>query len=506
MPNVLTTLNPLSPALLSAGAVRPQQPQPATRRDGRLVVVSNRVADLSSGAPPGGLAVAIGEALQESGGLWFGWSGETAEDAHDAKPSVRDFGAVRTATIPLTPDEHADYYLGFANMCLWPICHYRVDLARLERRHERAYFAVNERFASALAPILKPDDRIWVHDYHLIPLGARLRRRGATQAMGFFLHIPFPPPEIFAAVPRHEELARSLFAYDVVGFQTRRDRENFARYVEEFLAGFRRPDSRLTIPGRTIVAEAFPIGIDAESFAAEARRCAASTEARALARYLGRRKLILGVDRLDYSKGLPERARGYEALLDAFPVHRRDTTFLQVAPPTREGVEAYDAVCREFEAIAARLNGRYGEFDWTPLRYIHRALPRETLAGIMRLSRVGFVTSLRDGMNLVAKEYVAAQDPENPGVLVLSRFAGAAEQMTEALLVNPHSPEGMAAALHRALSMSLAERRERHAVLLAHVTQEDLGWWRRRFLRALGEASNMRAGAPLTAIHVGAVA
>jgi trehalose 6-phosphate synthase len=504
MPNLPSTLNALHPTLLSARAARPQQP--AARRDSRLVAVSNRVADLSSDTQSGGLAVAVGEALQEAGGLWFGWSGETAEDARVAAPSVQDFGAVRTATIPLTPDEHADYYLGFANMCLWPVCHYRVDLARLERRHERAYFAVNERFAQALTPILRPDDRIWVHDYHLIPLGSRLRRRGASHAMGFFLHIPFPPPEMFAAVPRHEELARSLFAYDVVGFQTRRDRENFARYAEEFLAGFRRPGNRLTIPGRTIVAEAYPIGIDAESFSADARRCAASPEARALAQYLHGRKLIVGVDRLDYSKGLPERARGYEALLDAFPVHCGDTTFLQIAPPTREGVEAYDDVRREFEAIAARLNGRYGELDWTPLRYIHRALPRETLAGVMRLSRVGLVTSLRDGMNLVAKEYVAAQDPENPGVLVLSRFAGAAEQMTEALLVNPHSPEGMAAAIHRALNMSLNERRERHAALLAHVTQEDLSWWRKRFLRALGAASDLRTGAPLTAVHVGAVA
>ena len=452
---------------------------------GRLVVVSNRVSDLSEGPQSGGLAVAVGEALQASGGIWFGWSGETAEDAAAATPQSQEVGNVSTVTIPLTSAEHDSYYLGFANRCLWPLFHYRLDLADLSTDTETGYYDVNRRFAKELFPLVEPDDTIWVHDYHLIPLGAYLRQETVTNPIGFFLHIPFPSPEIVAALPNHQRLARSFFAYDLVGFQTVRDRENFARYTVEQLGCRRLNDGRIKGFGRKLTIDAFPIGIDAKAFAAEAEANVRAPRLRALARGAGSLAFIVGVDRLDYTKGLPERIRGIERLLKSHRDYRGRVQFLQIAPPTREGLAAYDAIRAELERLTGRVNGRFGDFSWSPINYVHRMVPRPILAGLFRRSRVGLVTPLRDGMNLVAKEYVAAQDPDDPGVLVLSEFAGAAEQLEEALIVNPHDPADVAAAIRRALEMPLGERRARQRALWARVADQDVAWWRERFLTAL---------------------
>ena len=466
--------------------------QDGHKKKSRLVVVSNRVADLSAGHQSGGLAVAVGEALVASGGVWFGWNGETAADAREQDPTIQRFGEVCSATVPLTPEEHEGFYLGYANRCLWPLFHYRLDLADLKTGAEVAYFAVNERFAKAVARLLKPDDTVWVHDYQLVPLGAALRRNRVTNPIGFFLHIPFPSPEIFAALPDHADFAQTLFSYDLVGFQTMRDRENFARYSEEFLEGRRLHDRRLKAFGRTLAIDAFPIGIDAESFAEEAEKNARAPQLRKLLRESEDQALIVGVDRLDYSKGLPERLRGIEAFLETSAQYRGRIRHIQIAPPTREGVDAYDAIRAELEELTGHVNGRFGDLAWQPVSYIHRALPRPLLAGLYRRSRVGLVTPLRDGMNLVAKEYVAAQDPENPGVLVLSQFAGAAEQFEHAVLINPHDPASIAAGLQQALEMPLGERRARHQALWRITAEQDVGWWRERFLHALAAAAHSR--------------
>jgi trehalose 6-phosphate synthase len=463
----------------------------------RLVVVSNRVADLSAACQSGGLAVAMTEALRATGGLWFGWSGKTHKNAARSAPRLHRFDSILTATVDLTPAEHKHYYLGFANRCLWPLLHYRLGLTEIDAKSRRVYLAVNRRFAVELAPLLQPGDRIWVHDYHLIPLAEALRRQGVTNEIGFFLHTPFPSPEVFAAAPQHRRLARALFAYDLVGFQTKRDRENFARLVVDTLRGQRLENGRLAAFGQTVVAGAFPIGIDPAWIAEAAARRANGRALRRLKHSLGKQALIVGVDRLDYTKGLVEKFAAYEALLGAHEEHSGRVTMLQIAPPTREGVEAYDAVRGQLEAMAGRINGRFGDFTWVPVRYIHRSLSRDDLAGLFRQARVGLVTSLRDGMNLVAKEFVAAQDPADPGVLVLSCFAGAAEQLAEALLVNPHDIQDVAAALHRALTMSLEERRARHDALWRKIAFHNVERWRELFLKRLGSAAVERLNGEL---------
>jgi trehalose 6-phosphate synthase len=335
-------------------------------------------------------------------------------------------------------------------------------------------------------------------------MGSELRRSGFSGPIGFFLHIPFPSPEIMTALPNHKQFARTFFAYDLVGFQTVRDRENFARYATEHLDCRRLDDGRLKGFGRTLAIDAFPIGIDAEAFAAEAEANLRAPELKAIARNFENQSLVVGVDRLDYSKGLPERIRGIEKLLELWPAYRSRVQFLQIAPPTREGVEAYDAIRAELEQLTGHVNGRFGDLSWTPVRYVHRPVPRNILAGLFRRCRIGLVTPLRDGMNLVAKEYVAAQDSADPGVLVLSEFAGAAEQMEEALLVNPHDPNSLATAMRRALEMPLGERKARHRALWSRISDQDVTWWRERFLSALARTTGARdGGADLRAKNAG---
>ena len=451
----------------------------------RLVVVSNRVANTDQSAQTGGLVVALGDALREKGGLWFGWNG-TVTDAQTANRIDLDgSGPYDTATVSLTEEEHRTYYTGMANNLLWPVLHYRLDLARLDAGYLQGYRQVNSRFADCIRSLLQPTDFIWVHDYHLIPFGAELRARGCANAIGFFLHIPFPPPDMLVALPGHEWLVRSMFAYDVVGFQTSSDLANFQRYVTENADGKLDVDGRLTAFGRTIVVKAFPIGIDVDTF----REMARTPEADLIVQRMHRRNVeaaqIIGVDRLDYTKGLPERFIAFEKLLEQYPEHSRNVNLMQIAPPTREDVDAYADIRQSLERLSGAVNGRFANFDWTPIRYIHRNVSRATLAALFRGSRIGLVTPLRDGMNLVAKEYIAAQDDENPGVLVLSKFAGAAEDLQEALQVNPYDAYEVAGAMQRGLVMPLEERRERQDALLNRIRARDARHWRRDFVAHL---------------------
>ncbi|MDX1422299.1 MAG: trehalose-6-phosphate synthase [Kiloniellales bacterium] len=451
----------------------------------RLVAVSNRVADLHDPGQSGGLAVGLCDALKARGGIWFGWDGKTVGQGTRVPPRIQKVERATTITLPLTHKDYREYYAGFSNSVLWPVLHNRLDLVEFEPAFLRGYKRVNSKFADALLPHLKAKDTIWIHDYHLIPLAAELRRRGCRQKMGFFLHTPFPPPEILAAAPENDRLIHSLFAYDLLGFQTETDLDNFRRYAEEFGAGRIDDSQSVTAFGKNVSARFFPIGIDVDSFAAMAHTRDADEKVQALRHRTLARKHIIGVDRLDYSKGLPDRLEAFRRLLEMYPENQKSVTFMQIAPPTREDVEAYSDIRIELETLSGAINGQFADFDWTPLRYIHRAIPRRTLAALFRGSQVGFVSPLRDGMNLVAKEYVAAQDDKDPGVLVLSKFAGAAEDMKEALIVNPYNIDEMAENLQQALNMPLAERRHRQRALMKRIRARDAHAWQSSFLDAL---------------------
>jgi trehalose 6-phosphate synthase len=450
----------------------------------RLVVVSNRVTaptGSNSGAQ-GGLAVALQAALREHGGLWFGWSGDEVETfTGELHVEERDY---TSATIDLEPQDVEEYYEGYANRTLWPLFHYRVDLTEFERTFAGGYERVNARFATALSPLLEPEDAVWVQDYHMFPLGDELRRRGHRNRLGFFLHIPWPPRRLLTTLPEAKRLVESLLAYDVVGFQTEEWLEAFVEYAVEGLGGTV-ADGILTLGDRMTQLLACPIGIDTADFVAASRSTRARLTYRQIRDSAVGRDMMIGVDRLDYSKGLEERFAGYERFLDRHPEERKEVFLLQIAPPSRATVETYRRIRSSLEGLAGRINGAHADYDWVPIRYVNQGYPRDVLAGIYRAARIGLVTPLRDGMNLVAKEYVAAQNPDDPGVLILSRFAGAAEQMTEALLVNPHSADEVADAILAALKMSKEERVRRWRALMDGVEREDVMWWRRRFTDAL---------------------
>ena len=450
----------------------------------RLVVVSNRVGIPDSGARAGGLEVSIRPALRKRGGVWFGWSGKIADEhPGPAKTVVRD--NVSYVTIGLQKDDYDEFYNGFANRVLWPILHYRLDLAEFTRRDLGGYMRVNEFFASNLEKLLKPDDVVWVHDYHLIPLAKALRERGHKNQIGFFIHIPFPPPEILTALPNHERLIAALGHYDLVGFQTDTDANNFSRYLANECGLERIDEDSFAFDGRVVRIGVFPVGVETEALARLARRAIKSPFVREVLDSLSGRAMIIGVDRLDYSKGIPERLNAFERFLTIFPDWHGNVTYLQITPTSRTGIPEYADLGRLVGEVVGRINGSFGEASWTPVRYINKAHSRTALAGLYRAARVGLVTPLRDGMNLVAKEYVAAQNADDPGVLILSRFAGAARECAAALLVNPYDPEGVAIAINRALSMSLEERRQRHAAIYKVLAENDLSDWAERFLAAL---------------------
>jgi trehalose 6-phosphate synthase len=463
------------------------------QRRRRLVAVSNRVGPVRNVAAAGGLAVGLVDSLKEHGGLWFGWSGRVNASTRSRVHKESTEG-LTVATIDLTQQELDGYYSGFSNNCLWPLLHFRIDLTRFEREELEVYRSVNRRFAAALYKLLKPDDVVWVHDFHLLTLAEELRRLGARQRIGFFLHTPFPPTEILSTLPTQTELMRALFAHDLVGLQTPEDLARFQEHVSWALNG-RSRGSTVSAFGRELQAGAFPIGIDVEQFHRFAFEPPGSREFENMRRSLAGRDQFIGVDRLDYSKGLLRRMDAFGRYLARHPGVHGHAIFLQVAPVSRGGLLSYREFRDELERAAASINGRYSRFDWTPVHYLNRALPRRTLAGLYRASRIGVVTPMRDGMNLVAKEYVAAQDPADPGALVLSQFAGAARQMDAALLVNPYDGDEVADAMHRAREMPVAERRNRHRVLMKSLRAYDVGRWRSDFIAALADAPPWRPAA-----------
>jgi trehalose 6-phosphate synthase len=452
----------------------------------RIVVVSNRVAVPSGdgAARAGGLEVALRSFLKRNHGIWFGWSGRVAAKGEEDVRSV-EHGGVTYITTDLTRSDFQEYYNGFANRMLWPILHYRLDLAEFSSRDLSGYLRVNELVAEHLSRILEPDDIVWVHDYHLLPLAKALRDRGHENRMGFYLHVPVPPPELLTALPRHERIILSLCHYDLVGFQTDNNADNFARYLRDECRMPSR-DPRTFIAGtRTVRLGVFPVGVETAEFERLARRTVRSAFVQEVRSSLADRIMIIGVDRLDYSKGIRLRMQAFEHFLAEQPRWRGAVTYLQITPRSRSEVREYAMMEQRISETVGRVNGRYGEASWTPIRYVNRSHSRPQLAGLYRSARVGLVTPLRDGMNLVAKEYIAAQDADDPGVLVLSRFAGAAVECDAALLVNPYDPESTAGALDRALSMPLEERRARHAELYKVLAANDIKFWGERFIAAL---------------------
>ncbi|OCC02679.1 alpha,alpha-trehalose-phosphate synthase (UDP-forming) [Labrys sp. WJW] len=467
---------------------------------GRLVVISNRVPvpARNGDAPAGGLAVALNAALQERGGIWFGWSGKSSPGAEPPPPRFQQQGNISYVLTDLTETDVEEYYHGFANRVLWPICHYRLDLAEYGRKEMAGYFRVNRLFAHRLAPLIQPDDILWVHDYHLIPLAFELRQMGIKNTIGFFLHIPWPPSDVIAAMPMHEEIIRGLSHYDLIGFQTDYDLDNFAGYLAREGIARNLGAGQFEYHGLHFKAAVHGIGIETKSFAQMAQVAIGNTAVRKARQSVESRDLIIGVDRLDYSKGLTQRIDAFERFLRAYPGYHNKVTYLQITPKSRSEVPEYETMQKMVAEEAGRVNGAMGTLDWVPIRYVNRSVGRHILAGLYRIARVGLVTPLRDGMNLVAKEFVAAQDPDNPGVLVLSRFAGAARELNGAILVNPYDTEGTANAIARALSMSLQERRERWQNMMNFLLEHDVSHWCDAFLEDLTQDKEMQAAPIVT--------
>ncbi|MDX2091560.1 MAG: trehalose-phosphatase [Kofleriaceae bacterium] len=444
---------------------------PAPQPKSALVVVSNRLPPTGTGRarPVGGLVSALEPALDAHDGIWLGWSGLDADgdrplvfDAEDATRAAFDF--------PRGWREH--FYAGFCNRALWPAFHGFPGRVEYIDKDWEAYVAANQEFAARARALALRDGTIWIHDYHLLLMGRALRQGGFTGRIGLFLHIPFPAADIFDTIPWADEIIDALLALDVIGVHTARWANNLRIAFDARARGRSRPE---------IVV--LPIGVDPAHFTG----ASGSQHVAGLQAVLGPRKLVLGVDRLDYSKGIPARLAAFARMLEVYPELRRRVGFVQISVPSREEVPEYARLREEVEELVGRINGRFGEADWVPVRYLYRSYEREVLAQLYRAADVALVTPLCDGLNLVAKEFVVAQDAAKPGVLVLSKFAGAAAELSDAILTNPYHPDGMARDLHRALAMNLDERVHRHRRLRAALEGNTPQAWASAFLARLRE-------------------
>ncbi len=451
-----------------------------------LVVVSNRVARGQANEPmTGGLAAALLPVVEKSGAIWVGSSGRVRDGAQkEPFAEVEALGAGALAMLDLPAAHYGGYYEGFANSALWPALHSRSDLIGATEQDYRSYREVNAFMARALLRFQKPDTAFWIQDYHFLALGAELRDLGVERPIGFFLHTPWPARAIVGGIPHHRELVEAMLAYDLIGFQTRDDCDNFLGYLSAELGLVNDHGVVASRHGTSRVA-VFPIGIDAEKFARQAAKAVTHPEVSRLRRSLDGEKLAIGVDRLDYSKGLLNRVSAFDRMWTQNPQLQRTVSLLQIATPSRGGIEAYGNLQSELARLVSDVNGRHGEVDWTPIRYLNKGFGQTVLAGLYRTAQVGVVTPLHDGMNLVAKEYVAAQNPADPGVLVLSKFAGAANELDTALLVNPHDIDAMARSIATALSMPLHERRLRWEAMMVKLRSGSIQQWFANFLEAL---------------------
>jgi trehalose 6-phosphate synthase len=478
-----------------------------------VILVSNRVASAKADGPiEGGLASALLQAVKHSGAIWVGSRVRAPNSSRPQLAALEAMGAGAIAKVDLPGDRYRRFYEGFANSALWPVLHSRPDLIRAGEEDYAAYCEVNGLMARGLRSFLRPDALIWVHDYHFLTLAKELRRLGVDRPIGFFLHTPFPERSSFSSLPRHRDLVRAMLQYDLIGFQTDGDRTNFADYVRKELG--------LTVAALAFVSETktrietFPIGINTQAFAADAIKAAARPEIARLRASLQNARLVIGVDRIDYSKGLENRFRAFDQLFGSSPELKRQLSLLQIGLPSRVQIPTYGHLQNELAALVSDINGRHGEVDWLPIRYLNKGFAQSTLAGLYRTAQIGLVTPLHDGMNLVAKEYVAAQNPLDPGVLVLSSFAGAAKQLDAALLVNPNDTADMTRAIRHALAMPLNERRERWETMMAVLENNDVDTWFSSFMASLAKSARLpqippsreTAIAPLIATSTGLAA
>ncbi|MDR3423358.1 MAG: trehalose-6-phosphate synthase [Xanthobacteraceae bacterium] len=454
-----------------------------------VIVVSNRVARAKSDEPiAGGLAAALIPMVRDWGAIWVGSSGQTADAAQtkDSFARIEALGTGALATVDMPAKHYRGYYEGFANSALWPALHSRPDLIRVTAEEYASYREVNAFMARALLRFVEPDAVFWIQDYHFLTLGAEMRRLQIGRPLGFFLHTPWADRRTMAAVPHHADLVEAMLSYDLIGFQTDEDRENFEDYLQ-FELGLSVFDGAVTSRAGLTHLATFPIGIDVEEFSSRATKASTRADVNRLRASLHGGKLVLGVDRLDYSKGLANRMRAFDRMLESESQLKRNVSLLQVAVPTRGNIRAYRELKSELASLVGEINGRHGEVDWIPIRYLNKSFSQLTLAGFYRAAHVGLVTPLHDGMNLVAKEYVAAQNPFDPGVLVLSSFAGAARELDAALMVNPHDVDGMARQIAAALAMSLDERRERWHAMIGKLRASSVQNWFADFLRTLAD-------------------
>lgn len=457
-----------------------------------LVVVSNRVSRASSNEPmTGGLAAALLPVVEKSGAIWVGSSGRVRDGAQrEPFAEIESLGKGALALLDFPAAHYGGYYEGFANSALWPALHSRTDLIRTTQDDYHSYREVNSFVARALLRFRKPDTSFWIQDYHFLALGAELRSLGVTEPLGFFLHTPWPANTVISGVPHHRELVEAMLAYDLIGFQTDDDRDNFLTYVQCDL-GLAVLDGVVESQYGKARCAVFPIGIDPEKFAAHAAKSVSHPDVSRLRRSLNGEKLAIGVDRVDYSKGLVNRIEAFDRMLTANPALKRSVTLLQIATLSRGNITAYENLQNDLARLVSDVNGRHGEVDWTPIRYLNKGFSQTVLAGLYRTAQVGLVTPLHDGMNLVAKEYVAAQNPADPGVLVLSKFAGAARELDSALLVNPHDVDGMARTIATAFSMPLVERRMRWQAMMAKLRSGTIQDW---FADFVDELTSCRVG------------
>jgi len=443
----------------------------------QTVVLANRLPVHRTGdgweVSPGGLVTALSPVLRESNGVWIGWGGEPDETIGSL--TVDD---IRCAGVSLSQEEIDEYYLGFCNKTIWPLYHYAIRTPEFHREWWRAFVSVNERFAERALEERQTDQVFWVQDYHLQLVPRLLREEGVTDPINFFLHIPFPPVELFARLPWRTQILKGLLGADLVGFQTARSSDNFKSAAQEFLDAEVDGDSIRTGDGSTRVVSA-PISIDTAEFERIARLPSTVERARQLRSELGDPScLIFGADRLDYTKGIDVRLRAFEAMLESLPALAENVVFVQVAVPSRQGIGDYAAMRDRIELIAGRINGMYGERHHMPVHYLYDSLSREELVSYYRACDVMMVTPLVDGMNLVAKEFVASRI-DSTGVLMLSQFAGAAEELSSALMVNPFDIDGMASEISRAIVMDPREARRRMETMRSVVVENDVYSWTR---------------------------
>jgi trehalose 6-phosphate synthase len=461
----------------------------------RLVVVSNRVSMPGQNrVSKGGLAVGLSQALAQRGGVWFGWNGKRAARAL-SKPERTVADNVVYTTQPLTELEYQHYYLGYSNRVLWPVFHDRPDLLHEEPGYRECYEAVNHRFAAQLQKLLREDDLVWIHDYHLIPLAKYLRALGVDNRIGFFLHIPFPAVSMLAHIEGVDELLSDLLSYDLIGLQTAADVDALHAACSR-LPGVQAQGGRfLSAQSRHTQIDAFPIGIDVDHIRELLNQRHMRRRVKTIRSRLSGGKLIVGVDRLDYSKGIPERLRGYARYLAKYPP-QQEVALLQIAQPSRDTIPEYHAVRVETQRLVESIHERVTRFSRGDLGLYSRGLPRDTVLLLLRASDVGLVTPLRDGMNLVAKEFVAAQDQHDPGVLVLGEGAGAACELDAALKVDPRDPDSIAEAIDTALRMPLVQRRERWHALFNTVCSNDINAWADAILERLATTPNWQKKRP----------